>query len=252
MKSKTFALLALLAVAAMALAACGTMVAEAAGSSAPQLQTGSSFDRTLNVTGSGQVNIAPDIAFVTIGVRTQDLDAKTASDMNSAQTQDLVDALIAFGVAEEDIQTTNFNIYSFEDYSQPYEGQKPPMMYSVENSVYVKIRDLEKIGDLLGTAIEAGANNIWGIQFDVSDRSEALSQAREAAVAAARAQAEELAGFADVELGEIVTISTYGGYPQPYMYGIGGGAAMESASSVPVSPGLMTISVEVSITFAIQ
>lgn len=252
MKTKSFALLALLAVAAMALAACGTMVARAAGSSAPQAQAESGPTRTLNANGTGQVSVAPDIAYVTIGVRTQDLDAKTAADLNSSQTQDLVDALIAFGVDEEDIQTTNFNIYSFEDYSQPYEGTKPPMMYSVENSVYVKVRDLENIGDLLGTAIENGANNIWGIQFDVTDRSEALSQARESAVEAARAQAEELAGFAGVELGEIVTISSYGGgFPQPY--GIGGGSAVyETASSVPVSPGLLTISVDVSITFEIQ
>lgn len=253
MKSKSFAILALLAVAALALTACGSMVAQAAGSSAPQAQSGSTIDRTLSASGTGQVSISPDIAYVTIGVRTQDLDAKTAADLNASQTQDVVDALTAAGVAEEDIQTTNFNVYSFEDYSQPYEGSKAPMMYSVENSVYVKIRNLEKIGDLLGTAIESGANNIWGIQFDVSDRSEALSQAREAAVGAARAQAEELAGFAGVELGEIVTITSYGGgNPQPYAYGMGGGAAVESAASVPVTPGLMTISVDVNITFAIQ
>ena len=252
MKSKTILVIALLAIAAMVLTACGTMVAEAAGSGAPALQSSEGTSRTLSAQGSGVVKLNPDVAYVTIGVRTQDQDAKTAVAKNSEMSQELIDALVAFGVDEKDVQTTNFNIYSSEDYSQPF-TDKPPMVYYVENSVYVVVRELDTLGELLSTAVEAGANNIWGIQFDVSDKSEALSKARELAVAAARAQAEELAGFAEVELGQIMNISSYGGYPQPY--GIGGGAdvMMESAAlSVPVSPGMMTISVDVTIIFEIQ
>lgn len=253
MKSKTIFVIALLAIAAMVLTACGTMAAQAAGSSAPQLQAGEAPSRTLSANGTGMVKLAPDIAYVTIGVRTQDKDAKTAVSLNSDQTQELIDSLIAFGVDEKDVQTTNFNIYSSEDYSQPYEG-KPPVVYYVENSVSVVVRDLDGLGDLLSTAVESGANNIWGIQFDVSDKSAALSEARELAVKAARDQAVELAGFAEVELGQIVNISSYGGYPQPfgYGYGGGGGAVYEAAASVPVSPGMLSITVDVSIIFEIQ
>ncbi len=251
MKSKSLLIVVLLAVAAIVLTACGAMVAEAAGGSAPRLQTADGTTRTLTANGTGQVKLAPDIAYVTIGVRTQDRDAKAAVAANSEQSQELVDALLAFGVAEEDIQTTNFNIYSSEDYSQPFET-KPPTVYVVENSVFVVVRELESIGDLLSTAVEAGANNIWGIQFDVSDKSAALSQARELAVAAARDQAEELAGFAEVELGQIVNINSYGGFPQPLGVGGSGAVAYEAALAVPVSPGMLTISVDVTIIFEIQ
>lgn len=252
MKAKTPILVVLIAAAAMLVAACGPLAAQAAAPGAPAQQEAQTPQRTLSVTGNGLVTLAPDVAYVTIGVHTQDLDAQVAVDTNSAQSQELIDALIAFGVAEADIQTTNFNIYSYEDYSQPYEG-KPPLLYSVDNSVYVTVRDITTIGDLLSAAVSAGANNIWGIQFDVLDKAAAMSQARELAMEAARAQADELATLAGVELGEIVSISSYGGYPQPFAYGMGGGAAAEtSAIAVPVSPGRMNISVDVSVVFSIQ
>jgi uncharacterized protein YggE len=202
-KSKPF--LFILAAAALVLSAYGVMVAQAGGARnvpvAPQAQTVQENRRTLSVNGTGQVSVAPDIAYVTIGVHTQDPDAKTAVDSNTEATEALKAALIAFGVAENDIQTTNFNIYSFEDYQLPVdpESQKPPMTYSVDNSVFVTVRDISGLGDLLSTAVDAGANNIWGIQFDLTDKSEAISEARAAAVASARSQAEELATLAEVE-----------------------------------------------------
>jgi hypothetical protein len=250
-KSKTIVFI--LVAAALVVSAYG--VAQASRTEAPSAQTSQAAPRTLSVNGSGQVSIAPDIAYVTIGVHTQNVDAATAVDENTAQTDDLIAALIDLGVAENDIQTTNFNIYSFEDYALPVdpETQKPPTTYSVDNSVFVTVRDIAGLGDLLAGAVDAGANNVWGIQFDVLDKSAAISQAREAAVGAARAQAEELAGFAEVELGQIVNISSYGGFPVPFAQGIGGGGgAAEMAATVPVSPGLLTITVDVSIVFEIQ
>jgi uncharacterized protein YggE len=259
MFAKSKPILFILAAAALVLSAYGVMVAQAGGARnvpvAPQAQTVQENRRTLSVNGTGQVSVAPDIAYVTSGVHTQDPDAKTAVDSNTEATEALKAALIAFGVAENDIQTTNFNIYSFEDYQLPVdpESQKPPMTYSVDNSVFVTVRDISGLGDLLSTAVDAGANNIWGIQFDLTDKSEAISEARAAAVASARSQAEELATLAEVELGEIVNISSYGGYPVPFAQGIGGGGAMsEAAAAVPVSPGLLTISIDVSIIFEIQ
>ena len=250
-----------LLLSAIVLSACGAVAAQASTGQSfagvGQQQTTENTPRTLSVNGTGQVRLSPDIAYVTIGVHTQNQDAKAAVEANNAQTMDLKDALVAFGVDADDIRTTNFNIYSFEDYSQPIEpgGEKPPLVYSVDNSVYVTVRDISTLGDLLSVAVDAGANNIWGIQFDVTDKAEAISQARELAVASARAQAEELAGYAEVELGEIVNISSYGGAPMPFAEGVGGGGfAAEAAldSSVPVSPGMLTITIDVSIVFEIE
>jgi uncharacterized protein YggE len=116
--------------------------------------------------------------------------------------------------------------------------------YIVENSVHVTVRDLDQIGEILNTAVQAGANTIHGIQFDVSDKTEALSEARQSAVANAETVAKELAQAAGVELGEIQTISTFsGGFPAPMVEGRGGGVALMADVPVPVSPGQMIVTV---------
>lgn len=124
--------------------------------------------------------------------------------------------------------------------------------YVVENTVYVTVRNLENIGKLLDAAVSAGANQIYGIQFDVADKSAALSEARKGAVANAQAVAQELAEAAGVTLGEIQTINIVsGGSPIPVFDNRGGMLAAEAAS-VPVSAGQMVLTVDVSLVYAIR
>jgi uncharacterized protein YggE len=122
----------------------------------------------------------------------------------------------------------------------------------VDNSVYVTVRDLAQIGELLDTAVTAGANSIYGVQFDVADKTAALSDARIAAVNDARLVAEELAQATGVSLGAVQSVSNYSGVtPVPFYEGRGG-AASQVDSSVPISPGQMTVSVDVTVTYNIQ
>jgi uncharacterized protein YggE len=209
-------------------------------------------NRTIRVSGSGRAVLSPNIAYVNIGVHTESKDAVEAVTSNNIQTQKVTDALVDAGIDEKDIQTTNFSIYPRQD----YDSQGKPtgeITYIVENSVHVTVRDLDQIGEILNTAVQAGANTIHGIQFDVSDKTEALSEARQSAVANAETVAEELAQAAGVELGEIQTISTFsGGFPAPMVEGRGGGAALMADVPVPVSPGQMIVTVEVSMIYAIE
>jgi hypothetical protein len=216
-----------------------------------------SSGRSLHVTGSGTVTLAPDIAYVTLGIRSENGDASQAVEDNNQASQSLADALEDFGIAAVDIQTSNFNIYSWEDFNEFSDDGAPGTIYSVENSVHVTVRDVDTLGDLLSVAVDAGANSIWGIQFDVEDRGAALAQSRELAVDNANAQAEALADLADVELGQIMVISTNSaGFPIPLARNQGGGgdaiAFDEAASSVPLSPGLITISTHISVVFEIK
>lgn len=113
------------------------------------------------------------------------------------------------------------------------------------------LRDLTKIGDLLDAVVNAGANSISGISFDVEDKTAALAEARQAAVADAQKQAAELAKAAGVTLGEITNISTYASTPYPIYDGRGGaGVAMQAA--VPIAPGQTVLQVDVSITYALK
>ena len=206
--------------------------------------------RTVSVTGSGKAYLDPDIAHIYVGVHTEAEDAAQAVAENNTQSQEVTDALRDMGIDAKDIQTTNFSIYPQQQYSP--QGELQETRYAVDNTVFVTLRDLSNLGDVLDAVIAAGANSINGIQFDVADRTSALADARIAAVADARSQAEELADAAGVELGEIQSLSTISvGYPGPVFDGRGGVAA-EAAASVPISPGQLIVSVDVTAVFEIR
>jgi uncharacterized protein YggE len=223
-------------VLALALSACGT---------APQ-------PRTLSVNGNGTVYLTPDIAYIYIGVHTDDPTIATAVNNNNTQTQALVDALKNAGIAGEDIQTSNFSVYSSPQYDKVTGASTGVTSYSVDNTVYVTVRDLGKLGTLLNTAVSAGANNINSITFDVADKTAAMAQARTKAMANASSLASELAQTAKVTLGEIQTVTYSDNSPTPYGYGMGGGGAAAPNASVPIQPGLTQITVMVSVTYTIK
>ena len=199
-------LFALVSVLALVLSACGSAAAQ---------------PRTLAVSGNGTVYLAPDIAYIYVGVHNQDAVIATAVNNNNTQTQALVDALKAAGVAEVDIQTSNFSVYNNTSYDQ-ITGQSNGTVYAVDNTVYVTVRDLSMIGKLLNTAVGAGANNINSITFDVADKSAALTEARQKAMANASSLASELAATAGVNLGPIQNVSYSDNSPTLYAYGKGG------------------------------
>ncbi len=242
MRNKMSFFVGLLLVASL-LSACAAAPFASAQQAEPETQN----PRTLTVTGSGQALLTPDIAYVTIGVHTEDKNAAEAVSANNSQAQAVTSALREFGIPAKDIRTTNFSIYPQQQYDE--QGQVQGITYIVDNSVYVTVRDLTKVGDLLDTAVKAGANSISGIQFDVADKTNALSDARKAAVTNATEIANELATAAKVTLGPVQSINIYGSSPMPVFDARA--AAMESAS-VPVSPGQLNITVEVQIVFEIQ
>lgn len=206
--------------------------------------------RTLDVSGTGTVYLTPDIAYLYIGVHTEEPAIATAVSNNNTQTTALVDALKNAGVAEVDIQTSNFSVYKSYDKLTDQQTGTP---YAVDNTVYVTVRDLTTLGSLLNTAVEAGANNINSITFDVADKTAAMTQARQKAMANASSLASELAQTAGVQLAEIQNVSYSDYSPNPYSYGMGGGGGAEAANaSVPIQPGLTQITVTVSVTYSIK
>ncbi len=207
--------------------------------------------RTLNVNGLGQVNLTPDIAYIYIGVHSEGATASEAVELNKTQTNSLITAIKKSGVDEKDIRTTNFSIWPSQQYGP--DGTITGTVYMVDNTVYITVRNLDGLGDLLDSAISAGANTINSIQFDVADKAAALKEARAKAVADARAQAEEMSAAAGVELGEIQSINFYESSPTPLDMGKGGGgAAYDAASAVPIQPGQLTIAVNVNLTYSIK
>jgi len=207
--------------------------------------------RTLNVNGLGTSYLTPDIAYIYIGVHNEGATASETVSANKAQTTAVLDALKKAGVDEKDLRTTNFSIYPSQQYSP--EGTVTGTIYMVDNTVYVTVRNLDGLGTLLDDTINAGANSINSIQFDVADKSAAVKEARAKGVEDAKTQAQELATAAGITLGNIQNISYYDNSPVPMFEGKGGGGgAMAADTSVSIQPGQLTISVSVNITYEIK
>jgi len=206
--------------------------------------------RTLSVSGSGKVYLTPDIAYVTIGVHTEDYDAKKAVSENNDSAQSVIAAIKALGIDSKDIQTTNFSIYPQQEYND--QGKPTGVIkYIVDNSVYVTVRDLAKIGSVLNEAVKSGANSISGIQFDVANKNAAETEARKAAVANAAVKAKELAEATGVTLGAVQTINeSISGAPLP-QYRMAA-APMAAEAAVPIEAGQMVLTINVDIVYQIQ
>jgi hypothetical protein len=244
MRSKTVLLTSLMLIALLVTACGSTALAQTSQ------EEGTPPLRTISVTGSGKTYLTPDIAYISIGVHTENKDATEAVASNNTQSQEVAKALQGFDIDPKDIQTTNFSIFPRQDYDAS--GKPLGTTFVVDNTVYVTLRDIDQIGEVLDAAVKAGANSISGVQFDVADRTEALSLARQAAVADARVQAEELADAAGVTLGPVQTITSYSSYPMPFE-AKGGAVMMDAAAvSVPISPGQMILTVDVNIVYQIQ
>ena len=241
MRTKSL-IVSMLLLGAIVLSACGPAAIVPANES----------QRTLNITGVGPGSLTPDIAYIYLGVHTEKATASEAVAENNAQTQKVIDALKKLGVDAKDIRTTNFSIWPSQNYGP--DGMPLDMKYVVDNTVYVTVRDLKKLGDLLDTVITAGANTVNSIAFDVADKTAAAKQARDAAVKNAQEQAQELAVAAGVKLGDITNISFYDSTATPVFggYGKGGGGGSDAALAVPIQPGELTLTVSVSMTYEIK
>lgn len=208
---------------------------------------------TVTFSGQGKVIAKPDIALVDLSIVTEASSSKTAQNDNSKKSKSLTDFLKGQGVDEKDIKTTGYNIYPQYNYPQ---YQKPSISgYQVNQSVQVKIRDLDKVDNILDGVVTSGVNQVNQLQLTVDEPEKLRAEARDKAIKDAEDKARELTKTLDINLGHIVNFSeNTGGYPVPMMYakdsmasGMGGGGG---GPSIPT--GENEISVDVSITYQIK
>lgn len=221
----------------------------AACSTTPAVVGSAPIVRTLSSSGTGEVYLVPDVAYIYVGVRADADDVSTALDNNNAQANAVAQALKDLDVEAKDIQTTSFNVYPMQDYGM--DGTISRNYYVVENTVYITVRDLSKLGTLLDAVVKSGANTINSISFDVQDKAEAMVQARDMAIANAIAEAESIAKASGVKLGNLQYVSAYtNNVPMPMYDGKGG--SMSAAVNVPISAGQLVISASASMTYEIN
>jgi uncharacterized protein len=206
--------------------------------------------RTITVTGYGTAYGAPDIVMVGLGVEAVNADIKAAMDDTTTRMNAVMQALQNNGVAPEDIRTENFSIWQDYGYGPVEPGQQSEANYRVSTSVTITVRNVDRAGDLLAVAVDAGANVVNYIQFDIEDRGALQAEARGNAVADAQARAEHLAGLLGMAVGEPLEIVEGGDFYGP-MYGGGGGGGVGYAEAAPISEGQLSVNMQVTITFAL-
>lgn len=215
--------------------------------------------RTFSVEGSGDVDTTPDLATFSVTVMTDG--GKNVSEVQAGNTEKM-NKVTAYlkeqGVEKKDLKTAQYSLSPRYNYAPCFAGNCPsPSIsgYSLTQTLDVKVRDSNKLGDLLSGVVENGANNVSEVRFVVDDDSDAKNDAREKAIADAKKKANATAKAAGFRLGKLVSLYETAA-PMPYGgYGMGGDV-MESAkvSSVPptVEPGTQNTKVQVTLTFEIK
>ncbi|HEX2164445.1 MAG TPA: SIMPL domain-containing protein [Thermoanaerobaculia bacterium] len=249
------------AAAVLALAVLVPLTAPAAAQEAPLIVR--SPIPTISVAGTGEVRQEPDEATVRLGVTAQAEDAAAAQREASEIAARILAAVTALGVPESAIQTSRLVLDPV--YSQPgpeeRRGDRPYepriVAYRASNVVSVTLVDLEKVGPVIDAAVEAGANEVQGVDFRLRDDQAAHNQAVARAVANARATAAAMAAALGVELGPVLEAREGGAqvlYPQMDVraYRL---EAMDMAAPppppTPVSPGEVEVSARVEVTYRI-
>jgi len=214
---------------------------------------------SITVTGTGKIFAVPDVAEISVGVRTDAPTAAKALAENSQLMAKLLERLKEQGVAAKDVQTSQVQVSP--QYSQPG-GREPaggaefiPRLvgYRVDNTVQITARKVDKLGGLLDSLVQAGANQVYGISFRVDEPEKLLDEARKRAVADAKHKAELIAGEAGVVLGSPLRIDVEGEAPSPApkRY-FGREMAMMAAAPTPVAAGEQELRVNVHIIYRIK
>lgn len=204
-------------------------------------------EATLTVTGSGIATVTPDKASIAIGVQTADSSSKTAQDKNSKDVNNVIGALLDYGVKEKDISTSSFDLYANYDYSKDVSELTG---YTATTMLTVKNLDVKDVGELLEKAAEAGVNQVNGISFDYTETEAAYDKALDAAMDRAQEKAEKLAAREGCRLGKILSVSE--GDSNGSATYTGARAYQESAAAdggMNVMPGESDVTATVTITY---
>ena len=209
--------------------------------------------RTIFVSGEGKTSISPDLATVTFAVVSQ---GSKPTDIQKANTEKINKA-IAFikdqGIKAEDIQTTGYNLFPRYSYSKE-NGESSISGYELNQTVTVKIRALDKVGEIVGGLTGVGINQIGSLAYSIENPEAQRSRARMAAFADAQQKAQDMASENGVRLVRVITFSESSPYSGPVFYSAmsKGGSMSEAAIAPDLQAGSQEVNVTVSVTYEIR
>jgi uncharacterized protein len=240
---KTHISFSILALAWAAMLTTAPARAQAAGHAPPVDEP-----RILQVSARATVQRAPDRAVVQLAVENQAETARQATALNAQAMQRVLSALRRLGVAEARIQTTRIELQP--RYDRPRDQPPTVVAYQATNQVVVRLDDIDLVGRVVDAAVEAGANRVTGIRFEISDPDAAYHEALRLAVQRARAEAETVAAALGEALGPALRVNTGGmQLPPPQVRMEMARMEMDMAADTPVQPGELEVHATVSITY---
>lgn len=216
-------------------------------------------------TGTCVVRTKPELVEVTLGVSQSASTARGAKDYVKSTCRKIIGVLTAGGVSKKDIQTQQFHLASHWDSGPGWEAKK----WNAEEMLRVRIKDLDKVAELIDSAVKAGANRIGSLEYSVENVNEIRAQGRAKAAEVARKKAEELAAALGGKLGSLVACNegyptNYSSYSSYYGYSrmdksaqanisMSDGSVDTSASEeITIQPGEMVTTVVVTATYAVE
>ena len=207
--------------------------------------------RHLLVHGQGIIQVTPDVAIVQLGVEHRAATVAEAMAANNEAVANVLRALAQTQIADRDVQTMELNVHRMTQRIPRTDDRAiEEEVFVVRNIVQARIRDLGHLGQVIDVAIAAGANQMRGLRFGLSEDRHVKDQAREAAVDDARHRAEQLARLHNVRLGRVLRIAEQDGGGQPPK-GMLMRAADERAGT-PISVGDLSFSAGVEVIYELQ
>jgi uncharacterized protein YggE len=206
--------------------------------------------RTITVVSEGAVSLEPDMVIINVGAEARANTVSAAKTEVENVMEAISGALDWRNIAERDIRTSHYVIH-YEREPRPAVTENTTLeiqeAYYVSNVIRVTIRDIDKVDDVLDAVVQAGANQVYGVTYTVSDKNAWRSLAQAQAMVEARVRAQELADLAGVELGDVLSVSeVIGGMPVPLVvggHGMGGGG---------IVPGELEYITQLEVTFSIR
>ncbi|WP_315924207.1 SIMPL domain-containing protein [Mesorhizobium sp. SP-1A] len=231
-----------------------TLAAAAAAIALPAMASAAETPRPprIVVSGEGEATMAPDVAMLSLSVMREAKTAREALDANNDAMAAVISAMKSAGIAENDLQTDGIQISPRYDYNNKPDGSQEARLvaYQVTNTLSVRVRNLDKAGDILDKAVSLGVNQGGGIAFTNQNPESAMTEARKKAVANAIAKAKTLAEAAGGNIGKVLEISDQATRPVPMPMSARSFDA--SAAKVPVQPGENAYHVQVNVTFELK
>jgi len=200
------------------------------------------------------VETAPDVATISTGVQTRALTAKEAMRLNAVSMDRVIAAILKSGIERKDIQTSGLSLSPQYDYSNQKPGEGPRFIgYDASNQLTVKVRKIADAGDIVDRMVQAGATNIGGPSFGISDDAALMRKAREKAVKSAMERANFYAMATGYRTARLISLSENGEGPRPYPVPMMVRAmAADAAPETKVEPGQISTGITVNVQFVLE